>query len=317
MPRLYPPIEPHAHGMLDVGDGHSLYWEVCGNPAGKPALVLHGGPGSGCTPGARRYFDPAVYRVVLFDQRNCGRSLPHASDPVVDLATNTTAHLLEDIERLRRHLAIDRWLVFGGSWGAALALAYAERHPARVSELVLTGVATGRRAETELLTRGLGRLFPDAWTRFVAGVPESERDGDLAAAYARRLREPDPAARDQAARDWCDWETAMLPTSPPLARYESPQFRMAFARIVTHYWSHGSWLDEGAVLRDAGAVAGIPGVMVQGVLDLGNLLGTAWMLARAWPAGELVLVDDAGHNSSDTGIASALVAATDRFGARR
>lgn len=317
MADTYPEIEPHEHGMLAVGDGNLVYWEVCGNPHGKPAVVLHGGPGSGCFAGMRRYFDPAAYRIVLFDQRGCGRSTPHASEPNTDLGKNTTEHLLADLELLRQHLGIDRWLVFGGSWGAVLGLAYAERHPERVSEMVLTGVATGRREETDLLTRGLGRLFPEAWARFRDGVPAADRDGDLGDAYARLLNHPDPAVRTKAARDWCDWETAMLPASPPNPRYERPEFRMAFARIVTHYWSHGSWLEEGIVLREAGALAGIPGVIVQGRLDLGNLLGTPWELAHAWPGSELVIVDDAGHSSGDPGMTEMLVAATDRFGIRR
>ena len=314
MADLYPEIEPYDHGMLDVGDGQRVYWEVCGNPNGKPALVLHGGPGSGCTPGFRRFFDPAEYRVVLFDQRNCGRSMPHASEPNLDLRANTTEHLLRDIELLRQRLGIERWLLFGGSWGSVLALVYAERHPERVSELVLTGVATGRRAEVELLTRGLGRLFPEAWVRFRGGVPEADQGGDLAGAYNRLLFDCDPAVREKAARNWCNWEEAIVPTSPrPSPRFADPRFRLAFARIVTHYWSRGCWLEEGQVLRDAGRLAGIPGVIVQGTLDLGNLLGTPWDLVRAWPGSELVLVDDAGHNANDHGIAATIVAATDRF----
>jgi proline iminopeptidase len=316
MARRYPEIEPYDSGMLDVGDGNAVYWEVCGNPDGKPAVVLHGGPGSGCTPGARRSFDPAAYRIILFDQRNCGRSTPHASDPDTDLAANTTGHLVADLESLRRHLSIERWLVFGGSWGAVLGLVYAQCHPRRVSELVLVSVPTGRRSETDLLTRGLGRLFPEAWARFRDGVPEAERDGDLAAAYHRLLEHPDPLVREKAARDWCDWEDAIVPTAPPSPRFESPEFRMAFARLVTHYWSHGSWLEEGIVLREAGLLAGIPGLIVQGALDLGNLLGTPWDLAHAWPGSELVLFNDAGHDGND-GMNDALVAATDSFAARR
>ncbi len=312
--RRYPEIEPFSQGMLDVGDGQQVYWEVCGNPAGKAAVVLHGGPGSGCNAGLRRYFDPARYRIVLFDQRNCGRSLPHASDPTTDLAANTTEHLLGDLEHLRQHLGIERWLVFGGSWGSALGLAYAERHPDRVTEMILISIATGRRAETDLLTRGLGVIFPDAWARFVAGVPEAERDGDLAAAYARRLADPDPLVRARAARDWSDWENAILPGVPPLARYEDADFSMAFARIVTHYWSHGSWLDEGALIRDAGRLASIPGVLIEGSLDLGNLLGTPWLLADAWPGSELILIDEAGHDGSHPAMQAAVLAATDRFG---
>jgi len=313
---FYPEIEPYEHGMLDVGDGNLVYWELCGNPAGKPAVVLHGGPGSGCTPWWRRYFDPAAYRIVLFDQRGCGRSTPHASDPSTSLESNTTDHLVADIELLRDRLGIERWLVFGGSWGSVLGLVYAERHPDRVSEMVLTAIATGRRAETHLLTRGAGQLFPEAWARFRDSVPEAERDGDLAAAYARLLENPDPAVREKAARDWCDWEDAMFPASPPSLRFESPKFRMAFARLVTHYFSHGSWLEEGIVIREAGVLAGIPGVMVQGSLDLGNLLGTAWKLSHAWPRSELVILSQGSHGSGP-GMKEAIVAATDRFATRK
>jgi proline iminopeptidase len=308
----YPAIEPYEHGLLDVGDGHHVSWEASGNPAGKPAVVVHGGPGSGCGPGMRRFFDPTAYRIVLFDQRGCGRSLPGAGTSPAALEANTTKHLLADMERLRAHLGIERWLVFGGSWGAVLGLRYAELHPERVSEMVLTALATGRRAETDLLTRGLGRVFPEAWARFRAGVPEADRDGDLAAAYARLLVDPDPAVAAAAARDWCDWEDALQPDAAARFRDEAPEYKLAFARLVTHYWSHGSWLDEGVVLRDAGRLTGIPGILVQGALDLGNLLGTPWELAAAWPGSELVLIDDAGHGSG-AGLEAAIVAATDRF----
>ncbi|MGI9147662.1 MAG: prolyl aminopeptidase [Chloroflexota bacterium] len=313
---LYPEIEPHEHGFLDVGESNFVYWEVCGNPLGKPALVLHGGPGSGCTPGWRRYFNPDLYRIVLLDQRGCGRSTPHASDPTTDLSSNTTRHLLADLELLRNGLGINDWLVFGGSWGSVLGLLYAEQHRERVSELVLFGVATGRRLETDLLTRGLGRLFPKAWARFRDGVRVADRDGDLADAYHRLLCDPEPAVRQRAARDWCDWEEAIVPTSPrPNPRYEQPEFRMAFTRIVTHYWRSGSWLDEGVVLRDAGSLAGIPGVLVQGSLDLGNLLGTPWELAHSWPGSELILIDDTGHGGGSN-MSDALTAATNRFACR-
>ena len=190
MAGLYPPIEPHDHGMLDVGDGNRVYLEMCGNPDGKPALVVHGGPGSGCTPGHRQYFDPDRYRVVLFDQRGCGRSTPHASDPATDMSCNTTGHLLADMKRLRECLGIGRWLLCGGSWGSTLILAYAERHPDRVSEIVISGVTTCRRAEIDWLYRGVGRFFPREWERFRAGVPEPDRDGDLVAAYARLMETP-------------------------------------------------------------------------------------------------------------------------------
>jgi proline iminopeptidase len=312
VPERYPEIEPYARGMLDVGEENLLYWEACGNPDGKPALVLHGGPGSGCTPGMRRYFDPSAYRIVLFDQRNCGRSRPHASDASVSLAANTTQHLLADIELLRAHLGVERWLVFGGSWGCALALAYAEQHTARVTGLVLTGTATARRAEVDLLTRGLGRLFPAAWARYRAGVPPADRDGSLAAAYSRLLADSDPAVRAQAATDWCEWEEAMVPTSRHNPRYDDLAFRLCFARLVTHYWSNDHFLDDGVLLAQAGRLGPVPGRIVQGSLDLGNLLGTPWLLAAAWPGSELELIDDAGHGASDA-VNSAIVAATDEF----
>lgn len=298
--------------MLDVGDGNQCYWEVAGNPIGKPVVVLHGGPGSGAGPGWHRYFDPEAYRIVVFDQRGCGRSTPDAGDPTTDLAVNTTHHLVRDIEALRERLRIDRWQVFGASWGCVLALVYAERHPERVSELVLFALATGRRVETELLTRGVGRLFPEAWTHFIEGVPAEARSGDLAAAYARRLADPDPATRQAAADAWCAWEDAMEPGAPPRFADDPPEYRRTFARLVTHYWAHGAWLDEGEVLRDAGRLAGIPGVLVQGEMDLGNLVGTPWLLHAAYPGSELVVVPGAGHDSSDP-IADALVRATDRF----
>ena len=312
MPDRYPEIEPYDHGMLDVGDGNHVYWEVCGNPDGKPAVVLHGGPGSGCAPGSRRYFDPAAYRVVQFDQRGCGRSTPHASDPATDMSVNTTDHLVADLELLREHLGIDRWLVWGASWGSVLGLVYALRHTERVSEIVLSGVATGQRAETDLLTRGLAGVYPKEWARFRDAVPEEDRDGDLSEAYRRLMESPDPAVRAKASRDWCDWEDAMLPASPPHRGFDDPAYRAAFVRIVTHYWSHGSWLDEGVVIREAGRLAGVPGFMVQGALDLGNLIGTPWLLADAWPGSELTLVDAAPHSGSDD-TRSLLIAAADRF----
>ncbi|WP_447036746.1 prolyl aminopeptidase [Streptomyces sp. DSM 118878] len=312
---LYPDIEPHDHGMLDVGDGNRVHWEVCGNPHGKPAVVLHGGPGSGCTPSFRRYFDPDVYRIVLLDQRGSGRSTPHASDPATDMGVNTMKHLLADLELLRRELRIEKWLVWGVSFGSVLALRYAQTHPDRVAELVLTGLATGSRAEVELLTRGLGRIFPEPWRAFRDGVPPDERDGDLAAAYNRLLESPDAGVRAAAARAWTDWETAFAPAPPrSVPRYEDAAFRAGFARTVTHYFANDHWLggDE-VVLRDAPSLAGIRGVIVQGSLDFGNLLGIPWRLREAWPDSELILVGEAGHNAGALGIADQLVAATDRF----
>ena len=311
MREKYPPIEPYASGLLDVGDGHRVYWETCGNPGGKPALVLHGGPGSGCWPGLRRYFDPARYRIALFDQRGCGRSLPYAGDPVADLSTNTTPHLIADIERLREHLGVDRWLLFGGSWGCALGLRYAELHPERVSEIVMMGIATGRQVEVDNLTRGLGRIFPDAWAAFRDHLPEADRDGDLAAGYARLLASPDPAVHQAAADAWVTWEDAPEPGQPRWLDEPAP-YRLCFARLVTHYFANGSWLEDGQVLRDAGRLAAIPGVLVQGTMDLNNLVGTPWLLERAWPGVELRMVD-AGHETRSAGMVDALIEATDRF----
>lgn len=316
MTTLYPDIEPYAHGMLDVGDGNLVYWEVCGNPQGKPALLLHGGPGSGCTPGMRRLFDPTRYRVVLFDQRNCGRSTPHASDPATSLAANTTPHLLADIELLRTTLGIERWLVFGMSWGSTLALAYAESHPDRVSEIVLAAVTTTRPGEIDWLYHGAGRFFPEAWERFRDGVPSAERDGNVVEAYARLLEHADPAVREQAAASWCAWEDAVVATNPaagPNPRYADPRFRMAFARIVTHYFRHNAWLEDGQLLRDADRLSGIPGVLIHGRLDISSPLETAWQLAQAWVDSELVIVERSGHSSAEPGMAEAIVAATDRF----
>jgi len=316
MAGLYPHVEPYAHGMLEVGDGNLVYWETCGNPDGKPAVVLHGGPGSGCPPQWRRYFDPDAYRIVLFDQRGCARSTPHASDPAVDLATNTTQHLLADIEALRRHLGVERWLVFGGSWGSTLALAYAERHPERISELIVFSVVTTTDWEVRWLTRDVSRYFPAAWARFRDALPAADRDGDLADGYARLLHDPDPAVREQAARDWCAWEdthVAVRPDHQHDTRYDDPVFRMAFARLVTHYWRHAAWLDDDILSRAAERLTGTPGVVVHGRLDLSSPIDIAWHLAQAWPDGELVIVDDAGHGAGYPGAIEALTTATDRF----
>ncbi|RJQ72206.1 alpha/beta fold hydrolase [Pseudonocardiaceae bacterium YIM PH 21723] len=297
---MYPDIGPYDYGMLSMGEGHSVYWEISGNPSGLPAAVLHGGPGSGHAPHTRRFFDPDRYRIVLLDQRGCGRSTPHASEPDIDLSSITTTHLVTDLERLREHLGIDRWLVTGGSWGCVLALAYAHRHPERVRGLVLNGLAAGRRCETDILTRGLGRLFPEAHARFFLG-------GDPAADYARLLADPDPAERDRAARAWVDWEAAIA--GGPEARFDDPAYRLAFTRLVTHFWRHESWLEPDELLRP---LPGIPAVLVQGELDFGNLVGTPWLLHRALPGSELILVPRAGHDHS-RGIVSAVIAATDRF----
>ncbi|KND41441.1 prolyl aminopeptidase [Streptomyces stelliscabiei] len=314
---LYPEIEPYDHGLLDVGDGNRVYWEVCGNPRGRPAVVLHGGPGSRANAWFPRLFDPEAYRIVLLDQRGCGRSTPPASAYETDMAVNTTDHLIADLELLRRHLGIGRWLVWGVSWGSALGLRYAQTHPQAVTELVLTGVTSASDAEVALLTRGLGQYFPEAFERFLAELPVDERGGNLAAAYNRLIESPDEAVRARAARAWTDWETAIAGQPPrSVPRYEDPVFRYAFARTVTHYWGNGHFLDgsgDGVVLRDAPLLKGIPGTLVQGSLDPGNLLGIVWRLHHAWPGSELVLVDDVGHDAGAPDVAEALVAATDRY----
>lgn len=320
MPDLYPPIEPDDHGHLDVGDGQRVYWETCGNPHGKPAVVLHGGPGSGCVPWHRRLFDPHTYRLVLFDQRNCGRSTPHASIPDVDLAANTTHHLLADIERLRQHLGIERWLVCGGSWGSTLALAYAEQHPERVSALILFGVTTGRHSEFDWLFRGgVAVLFPEQWERLRAALPPALRtvpDSDIVNAYHLLLHNADPVVRQHAADAWCLWESA-TPAWPPTAtlapRFTEPNFALAFARLVTHYVGHNAWLEDGSLLRGADALAGIPGVLINGRFDLQAPLANAWELRRVWPRAELVVVPDAGHSADAPSLTHELIRATDRF----
>jgi proline iminopeptidase len=288
--------------MLDTGDGNLVYWEVCGNPDGKPALVVHGGPGAGCATGHRRAFDPDRYRVVLFDQRGCGRSTPHASDPATDMSLNTTEHLLRDMEQLREQLGVESWLLYGGSWGSALSLAYAERHPERVSEVVLTGITTCRPSDTDWLYRGLGRFFPAQWHRFRAAFPEI--GDDLVAGYARLMGHPDPDVRTRAATEWCAWEDAVISLEsnghPGQYSDRPPDALVALVRICSHYFAHDAWLPDGALLRDAGRLAGIPGVLVHGRLDLGCPLDTAWELARAWPDSRLVVVDDSGHTGSAT-----------------
>jgi proline iminopeptidase len=316
MPSLYPEIEPYDQGILDVGDGHRLYWECSGNPAAKPAVVLHGGPGSGCNIGMRRLFNPEKYRAVLFDQRGCGRSTPLASDPDADLRTNTTHHLIDDIENLRKHLGIESWLVFGGSWGSTLGLAYSELYPERVTEIVLSAVVTTRRHEIRWLTRDMGRLFPVEWERFCSGLPPAERHGDLAEAYARLLFDADPAVRERAARDWCAWEEAhvSLRSGRRSPRWDDPVFRLGFARLVTHYWSNAAWLEDGVLLRDASKLAGIPGVLIHGRFDVSSPLDIPWQISKAWPGSEFVVVDDAGHS---LGLGDATIAALDRFSETR
>ncbi|WP_033430331.1 prolyl aminopeptidase [Saccharothrix syringae] len=310
---MYPETEPYDQGLLDVGDGNRVYWEVCGNPYGKPVVFLHGGPGGGCAPVHRRLFDPAAYRIVLFDQRGCGRSVPHAAEPGADLGANTTWHLVADIERIREHLSVERWQVFGGSWGATLALAYAQTHPERVTEMVLRGVFMLRRKELDwYYGGGAGFLFPERWERVTALAP----DGDVIGTYARLLNDPDPAVHEPAAVAWSVWEgaTVTLLERPELVEaFARPRYALAFARIENHYFRHRGWLEEGQLLRDAGRLAGIPAVIVQGRYDVTTPAVSAWELHRAWPGSELVVVPDAGHAFDEPGTLRALLAATDRF----
>lgn len=317
MPSAFPHIEPYDSGMLDVGDGTQVYWEQCGNPEGKPALVVHGGPGSGCSAGQRRSLDPGVYRVVLFDQRGCGRSLPHASDPATDMSVNTTEHLLRDMEYLRKSLGIEQWLLFGASWGSTLSLAYAQRYPDRVSEIVLVDVTTSSRAEIDWLYRGVARFFPEAWERFRLGVPESDRDGNLVAAYAKLMENPEQSVRQQAAADWCTWEDAVLSLeqhgTPNQYASRPDDARIAFVRICAHYVSHEAWLEDEQLLKSAGALEGIPAVLVHGRQDMSAPPDTAWKLAQLWCSARLHIVDDAGHKGNEY-VQQLLNEAFDTFG---
>jgi proline iminopeptidase len=315
----FPAIEPYDSGLLDVGDGQQIYWEACGNPHGKPALYLHGGPGSGFSPGQRRFFDPDAYKAILFDQRGSGRSRPLASDVDADLSVNTTQHLIADIEALRALHEVESWTVLGLSWGTTLGLAYAQAHPQRVNALVLALVTSTSRREVEWMTRDVGRIFPREWERFAAAVPERLRQLPLVDAYAELLADPDPAVRDHAAREWCAWEDAHISLTPghqPNPRYEDPEFRYRFARLVTHYWRHAAFLEDDQLVRDAALLNGIPGVLMHGVYDVSGPLETAWRLSQRWTTSQLVILDDAGHGGLES--FSAIVAdAVTRFAAPR
>src|SRR4051794_26767668 len=312
MRTLYPQIEPFDTGTLKVDDRHSLYYEQCGNPNGKPVVLLHGGPGGGCSPKMRCFHDPAKYRIVLFDQRGSGRSTPHA-----DLVDNTTWHLVADIEQIREHLGIDRWQVFGGSWGSTLALAYSQKHPDRVTDIVLRGIFLLRKQELDwFYQRGASVLYPDAWEPYLAHIPPDER-GDLLAAYHRRLTSEDPAVRLAAAKIWSGWEgvtSKLLPDAAFAGHYEEDEFALAFARIEAHYfWHKGFFEHDDELLRNAGRIRHIPGVIVQARYDVVCPMESAWALHRAWPEAELVITPDSGHSAFDAPNCRALVAAADRF----
>ncbi|MEU0539967.1 prolyl aminopeptidase [Nocardia sp. NPDC005978] len=312
----FPSIEPYASGLLAVGDGNRIYWETSGNPGGRAVLVVHGGPGAGGRRGARKTFDPEVFRIVLFDQRGCGESLPHASDPAVDMAHNTTEHLLADMEVLREHLGVEKWVLYGGSWGSTLILAYAQRHPDRVIGIVLIGVFTARQREIDWLYRGMRMLRPVEWERFRLGGSTEYRDGDLVEGYRQLMEHPAPAVREQAAREWCAWEDAVIAheTLGAPGQYSAPADReqLAFVRICSHYFAHAGWLDDGQLLREAHRLAGIPGVLIHGRLDLSAPVRTAWELARAWPEAELRIIEDSGHTGSPA-MAESIFDAVARF----
>jgi len=309
---FYPEIEPYRSGMLPVSAVHSIYYEESGNPHGKPVVFVHGGPGGGTEPKQRRFFDPAAYRIVLFDQRGCGKSTPHAS-----LDENTTWHLVADMELLREHLGIERWQVFGGSWGSTLALAYAEKHPERVTELVLRGIFLLRKQEIDwFYQRGADALFPDAWEAYLAPIPVEER-GDMLRAYHRRLTGKDPVIQQEAARAWSIWEgaTSCLAANPALiARMSADLFALAFARIECHYFvNHGFFERDAQLLDDAARIRHIPTVIVHGRYDVVCPLESAWALHRAFPEADLRIVPDAGHSAYEPGNLHELIEATDRF----
>lgn len=309
---LYPEIEPYDTGMLKVSDLHTLYYEQSGNPNGKPVVFLHGGPGGGTNPKCRRFFDPAVYRIVLFDQRGCGKSTPHA-----ELHENTTWNLVNDIERIRGHLGIDRWQVFGGSWGSTLALAYAQTHPERVTELVLRGIFMLRRWELEwFYQKGCDALYPDAWETYLKAIPAVEH-GDLMSAYYRRLTSSDPIERVEAARAWSVWEGATSYLWQDESHIQSSgedEFALAFARIECHYFVHGGFFEhDDQLLRNVDRIRKIPAVIVQGRYDVVCPMRSAWDLHRAWPEADLRIVQDAGHSAFEPGNISELIKATDRF----
>ncbi len=312
---LFPPTEPFETGMLRVSDIHEIYYEVSGAVGGKPVIVCHGGPGGGSTPSMRRYFDPALYKIIVFDQRGCGRSTPHAC-----LEDNTTWALVEDMEKIRTHLGLDHWQVFGGSWGSTLALAYAQTHPDRVTELVLRGIFTLRREELLwFYQEGASAIYPDAWEDFIAPIPEDER-GDMIAAYHKRLTGTDKAVQLEAAKAWSLWEggtVSLHPSEERMQSFSSDTFAIAFARIECHYFANGGFFErDDQIIAGMDRIRHIPGVIVQGRYDIVTPMATAWALHKAWPKGELKIIQDAGHAASEPGIVDALVRATNGFARR-
>ncbi|MBI4204369.1 MAG: prolyl aminopeptidase [Betaproteobacteria bacterium] len=310
---LYPEIEPYSAGMLDLDGLHRMYWEQSGNPRGEPVLFLHGGPGAGAAPAHRRFFDPAHYRIVIFDQRGAGRSAP-----LGELHHNTTPHLVADIESLRSHLGIERWLVFGGSWGSTLALAYGEAHPERCRGFILRGIFLCRSSEINWFLHGLRTLFPEAWRTFAGAIPEAERR-DLLAAYYRRLIDPDPRVHMLAARAWSSYEGAcstLLPSPETVAYFASDVVALGLARIEAHYFSHNIFLRENELLDNMSRIRRIPGLIVQGRYDAVCPIVTADEVHQVWPEAEYIVVPDAGHSAWEPGICAELVRATEKFKTR-
>jgi proline iminopeptidase len=310
--QFFPDIQPFDRGRLKVSALHEIYYEQCGNPNGKPVVVLHGGPGGGISPMLRLMHDPSVYRVILFDQRGCGASTPYA-----ELRENTTWDLVEDIEKLRIHLGIERWQVVGGSWGSTLALAYAEQHPARVTELILRGIFLLRKSEIDWFYQsGASSIFPEQWQSFLAPIPDAER-GDLVSAYYKRLTGSDVAAQKHCAKAWSQWEgstLSLLPDEARVSRFGDDYFAVAFARIECHYFKHAGFFDEdGLLLKRAAALKDIPGIIIQGRYDIVTPAVSAFELAQAWPNAKFVIVPDAGHTATEPGIQDALVRATEEF----
>jgi proline iminopeptidase len=309
---LFPPIEPFTRGRLQVSDIHEIYFERCGNPKGKPVVVLHGGPGGGSSPTLRRFHDPAHYHIILFDQRGCGNSTPHAC-----LTDNTTWHLVNDMEKLRLHLGIEAWHVFGGSWGSTLALAYAQTHPEKISALVLRGIFAIQDWEVRwLYQEGAGRLFPEAFDAFRSLIPLDERQ-DLVSAYHRRLHDPDETTRIRFARAWSQWEAScltLLPNPERVTQFGEDRFATAFAAIECHYFVNKGFMTlDGALLDNMATIAHVPGTIVQGRYDVVTPPETAYELSKLWPKAELVMVPDAGHSAVEPGITDALIKATDRY----
>ena len=305
---IFPDVEPYDRGMLEVGDNNSIYWECSGNPKGRPAVFLHGGPGSGSTSSGRRFFDPDVYRIVLLDQRGCGRSRPLVTKSS-QLQTNTTSNLVHDLESIRDHLAIDRWRMLGVSWGSTLALAYAQRYPNRVTSIVLGAVTTTSSREVDWITRDVGRIFPREWERFVSHIPASLQGMPIVDAYYSLLFDEDQSICAAAAREWCAWEEAHVSLTAGYRRdrrFEDPEFSLRFARIVTHYWKNAAFLEDEQLLRDAASLSTIPGILLHGRYDVSSPLETAWRLHKCWAGSELHVLD-AGHGGNQ--FSDAIVAA--------